>query len=101
MDQMNLYEFLPEHWSIIKSYVGIYHLRTDWDFMKLDNRLICTILRMVSPNDIQNMEFQCNEERVKCIWKYLHKKKLYNIDVLIKSNNLINSNLIKNNKEKR
>ena len=83
------HEFLPEHWSIIKSYLGIYHIRTDWDFMKLDNNLICMILAMVSPNDIQNMKFQCNETRVKCIWKYLHKKKLYNVDELIKNNRII------------
>ena len=81
-----LYDFLPEHWSIIKSYVGIYHIRTDWDIMKLDNRVICNILEMVSSNDIQNINFECNEERVKCIWKYLHKKKLYDVDILIKSN---------------
>ena len=70
------HDFLPEHWSIIKSYMGIYHIRTDWDLMKLDNRLICMILAMVSPNDIQNIKFRCNETRVKCIWKYLHKKKI-------------------------
>ena len=56
MEQM--YDFLPEHWSIIKSYAGIYHIRTDWDLMKLDNNLICMILAMVSPNDIQNIKFQ-------------------------------------------
>jgi len=82
-------EFLPEHWTIIKSYAGIYHLRTDWNLMKLDNRLIRMILAMVSPNDIQNIEFKCNEERVKCIWKFLHKKKLYDVDILIKNNRII------------
>ena len=81
--------FLPEHWSIIKSYIGVYHIRIDWDLMKLDNRLIRMILAMVSPNDIQNIEFKCNEERVKCIWKYLHKKKLYDVDILIKNNRII------------
>jgi hypothetical protein len=75
-------EFLPEHWSIIKSYAGIYHLRTDWNLMKLDNRAICVILSMVAPNCI-NMDFTCNEERMKCIWKYLHKKKLYDVNKFI------------------
>jgi hypothetical protein len=91
IDQKNRmdYDFLPEHWSIIKSYVGVYHIRSDWNLMKLDNRLIRLILAMVSPNDIQNMEFKCNEERVKCIWKYLHKKKLYDVDILIKNNRII------------
>jgi hypothetical protein len=86
------YEFLPEHWSIIKSYVGIYHIRTDWDIMKLDNQLICMILAMVSPNDIQNIVFQSNEDRVRCVWKYLHKKKLYDVDILIQS--IISNNSI-------
>lgn len=93
MDQIDqndqMYDFLPEHWSIIKSYMGIYHIRTDWDLMKLNNKLICMILAMVSPDDIQNMKFQCNQSRVKCIWKYLHKKKLYNVDELIKNNRII------------
>jgi hypothetical protein len=79
-----MFEFLPEHWNIIKSYVGIYHIRTNWDFMKLNNRVICLILQMVSPNFIYNIKFHSNEERVKCIWKYLDKKKLYDIDTLIK-----------------
>jgi hypothetical protein len=79
-------EFLPEHWSIIKSYAGIYHLRSDWDLIKLDNRMICLILSMVSPNDIYNIEFTCNEERIKCIWKYLHKKKLYDVNYMINFN---------------
>jgi len=94
MNKMN-HEFLPEHWSIIKSYAGIYHIRTDWDLMKLDHNIMYKILAMVSPNDIQHMKFQCNETRVKCIWKHLHKKKLYDADILI------NSNLIKNNKNNR
>ena len=84
-----MFDFLPEHWNIIKSYAGIYHLRTDWDLMKLDNRMICIILSYVSPSFIKNLEFHCNEERIKCIWKYLHKKKLYDVDNLIKKNKLI------------
>ena len=89
-NKMN-FEFLPEHWSIIKSYLGIYHLRTDWDLMKLDNRIICQIISMVSPNYIYNIHFTCNEERIKCIWKYLHKKKLYDVDYMI--NNLIKNQI--------
>ena len=76
-------EFLPEHWIIIKSYAGIYHLRRDWDLMKLDNRLICLILEMVSPKYIYNIKFVSNEERIKCIWKYLDKGKLYDVNKLI------------------
>jgi len=84
------FDFLPEHWNIIKSYAGIYHLRKDWNLIKLDNRVICLILDMVSPNDIYNIKFTCNEQRIKCIWKYLHKKKLYDVNYLIEKNNLIN-----------
>lgn len=84
-----MFDFLPEHWTIIKSYAGIYHLRTDWDLMKLDNRLICIILGYVSPLFIKNLTFQCNEERIKCIWKYLHKQKLYDVDKLIEKQNLV------------
>lgn len=95
---MNFIEFLPEHWDIIKSYAGIYHIRNDWDLMKLDNRTISLILGMVSPkysfnlysiNLNYNDTFQSNEDRVKCIWKYLHKKKLYDVDKLIKNSKLI------------
>jgi hypothetical protein len=81
--KMASFDFLPEHWNIIKSYAGIYHLRRDWDLMKLDNRVICLILAMVSPKYIYNMKFTSNEQRIKCIWKYLHKKKLYDVNHLI------------------
>ena len=93
---MPSYEFLPEHWGIIKSYAGIYHIRTDWDLMKLDNNVITSILRMVPPKFIyiQNSnlkidKFKSNEERMTCIWRHLHKKKLYNVDDLIKKQMLI------------
>lgn len=91
MDPTQSFEFLPEHWSIIKSYVGIYHLRSDWDLMKLDNQIICQILAMVSPHYIYNIKFICNEDRIKCIWKYLHKKKLYDVNQLI--NKLTKTNI--------
>jgi len=80
---MTMFDFLPEHWNIIKSYAGIYHLRTDWDLMKLDNRMICIILEYVSPHFKKNIKFHCNEQRIKCIWKYLHKKKLYDVHKFI------------------
>ena len=82
------FEFLPEHWIIIKSYAGIYHLRRDWDLMKLDNRDICLILDMVSPKYI-NIKFVSNEERIKCIWKYLDKGKLWDVNKLIIHKNQI------------
>jgi hypothetical protein len=90
-----MFEFIPEHWEIIKSYAGIYHLRTDWDLMKLDNRMISIILGYVSPIFTNNIKFKTNEQRIKCIWKYLHKLKLYNVDKLIENQNKIN---IKNQK---
>ena len=84
------YEFLPEHWDIIKSYAGIYHLRTDWDLMKLDNNVISSILRMVSPKfiymqntNIKIEKFKSNEQRMICIWTHLHKKKLYDVNKLL------------------
>lgn len=85
-----VFEFLPEHWNIIKSYAGIYHLRTDWDLTKLDNNEIYYILRMVSPY-IYNIKFTRNEERIQYIWKYLHKKKLYDVNKYI--NNLVKNNI--------
>jgi hypothetical protein len=79
-------EFLPEHWNIIKSYAGIYHIRTDWDLSKLDNNLIQVILGWVSPykSNINNMRFMCVDDRIKCIWQYLNKSKLRDVDYLIK-----------------
>jgi hypothetical protein len=92
-------EFLPEHWNIIKSYAGIYNIRTDLDLTKLDNNLIQIVLSWVSPYkvNINNMRFMCLEDRIKCIWQYLNKSKLNDVDSLIKryrniksySNNLI------------
>jgi hypothetical protein len=80
-------EFLPEHWSIIKSYAGIYHIRTDWDLTKLDNNLIQVILSMVSPYkaNTNNMRFMCLNDRIKCIWQHLNKSKLKEVDSLIKN----------------
>jgi len=78
------FEFLPEHWDIIKSYAGIYHVRSDWDLMKLDNKTICSILGYVSTKFTKNIVFKSNEQKIKYIWKYLQKKKLYNVDKLIK-----------------
>jgi hypothetical protein len=77
-------EFLPEHWSIIKSYAGIYHIRTDWDLTKLDNNVIQTVLGWVSPYSlscnlnqyyhiINNLTYH---KRIQHIWKYLDKTKL-------------------------
>ena len=86
MDHIDQYEFLPEHWSIIKLYAGIYHIRTDWDFMKLDNNIMYKIFGMVSPLPKKNITFKSNEQYVKFIWKHLHKKKLYDADILINSN---------------
>lgn len=83
-----VFEFLPEHWNIIKSYVGIYHLRTDWDLMKLNNRIITMILSMVSPKYIYNIHFTSNEQKIKYIWKYLDKTKLYDVNKYI---NLVKS----------
>ena len=79
-------EFLPEHWSIIKSYAGIYHIRTDWDLSKLDNNLIQVILSMVSPYkaNTNNIRFMCLDDRMKCIWQHLNKSKLKEVDSLIK-----------------
>jgi hypothetical protein len=79
-------EFLPEHWNIIKSYAGIYHIRTDWDLSKLDNNLIQIILGWVSPYkaNTNNMRFMCINDRIKCIWTHLNKSKLRDIDYLIK-----------------
>lgn len=97
MTSSTSYDFLPEHWDIIKSYAGIYHLRTDWDLMKLDNNVISSILKMVSPTFVymQNInnknlkieKFKSNEQRMRCIWTHLHKKKLYDVNKLL--NNLI------------
>ena len=80
------FEFLPEHWNIIKSYAGIYHIRTDWDLSKLDNNLIQIILGWVSPYkaNINNMRFMCVDDRIKCIWTHLNKSKLRDVDHLIK-----------------
>ena len=80
------FEFLPEHWNIIKSYAGIYHIRTDWDLSKLDNNLIQVILGWVSPYkaNINNMRFMCINDRIKCIWQHLNKSKLKDVDYLIK-----------------
>jgi hypothetical protein len=88
------FEFLPEHWNIIKSYIGIYHLRNDWDLMKLDNRDISIILSMVSPKYICNIHFRSNEERIKYIWKYLDKKKLYDVNKYINNSYKSNINLV-------
>lgn len=79
-------EFLPEHWNIIKSYAGIYHIRTDWDLSKLDNNIIQVILGMVSPYkaNINNIRFMCINDRIKCIWQHLNKSKLKDVDNLIK-----------------
>ena len=79
-------EFLEEHWNIIKSYAGIYHIRTDWDLSKLDNNLIQCILGWVSPYkaNINNMRFMCIDDRIKCIWQHLNKSKLCEVDYLIK-----------------
>ena len=81
------FEFLPEHWNMIKSYAGIYHIRTDWDLLKLDNNIIQLILGMVSPYkaNINNMRFMCLHDRIKCIWTHLDKSKLRDVDNLIKS----------------
>ena len=80
-------EFLPEHWNIIKSYAGIYHIRTDWDLSKLDNNLIQVILGWVSPykTNLNNMRFMCLDDRIKCIWQHLNKSKLRDVDYLIKN----------------
>jgi hypothetical protein len=80
-------EFIPEHWNIIKSYAGIYHIRTDWDLSKLDNNLIQVILSWVSPfkANTNNMRFMCIDDRIKCIWQHLNKSKLYEVDYLIKN----------------
>jgi hypothetical protein len=79
-------EFLPEHWNIIKSYAGIYHIRTDWDLSKLDNNLIQVILGWVSPYkaNINNMRLRFMNDRIKCIWQHLNKSKLCEVDYLIK-----------------
>ena len=80
------FDFLPEHWSIIKEYAGIYNIRKDWDLSKLDNNLIDLILCMVSPSNgnINLVSRQTIDKRIKFIWKNLHKKKLYDVDCLIK-----------------
>jgi hypothetical protein len=78
-------EFLPEHWSMIKSYAGIYHIRTDWNLTKLDNNLIQIVLSWISPYKVNtnNMRFMCLEDRIKCIWQHLNKSKLKDVDSLI------------------
>ena len=95
-------EFLPEHWNIIKSYAGIYHIRTDWDLSKLDNNLIQVILGWVSPYKA-NINMIFINDRIKCIWQHLNKSKLCDVDYLIKHYSCIrnckcinkfNSNLI-------
>jgi hypothetical protein len=95
-------EFLPEHWNIIKSYAGIYHIRTDWDLSNLDNNLIQLILGMVSPYkaNLNNMRFMCRNDRIKCIWQHLNKSKLCEVDCLIKhfsTHYMINCKCIKPN----
>ena len=70
------FEFLPEHWNIIKKYAGIYHITTDWDLMRLDNREICEIVNFIP---YPKLNFHSNEERVAYIWKNINKSKLYNI----------------------
>ena len=77
-------EFLPEHWNIIKSYAGIYHIRTDWDLSKLDNNLIQVILSWVSPYKANTNRFMTLDDRIKCIWCHLNKSKLRDVDYLIK-----------------
>ena len=71
-------EFLPEHWDHIKGYSGIYNITTCWDFTKLDNNEIDTIVSYIPKNNETN---QINEtiNRIKYIWKYLNKSKLSNI----------------------
>lgn len=77
-------EFLPEHWNIIKSYVGVYHIRTDWDLLKLDNNILDHIISWVSPRTKINIRHDIIEERIKFIWKHLNKSKLYDVDRLLK-----------------
>ena len=62
--------------------------------MKLDNRMICIILGYVSPQFIKNQTFEYNEERIKSIWKYLDKKKLYDVDKLIKNQKITQINIV-------
>jgi hypothetical protein len=57
--------------------------------MKLDNNVIEAIIHMIAPATIRNLKLRCNEERMKCIWKYLDKKKLYDVDKLIKKRMII------------
>ena len=93
-------EFLPEHWSIIKSYAGIYHIRTDWDLSKLDNNLIQVILGWVSPYKAKLNNMRCINDRIKCIWQHLNKSKLCEVDSLIKhfsTHCMINCKCIKPN----
>ena len=84
-------EFLPEHWSIIKSYAGIYHIRTDWDLLKMDNNLIQIILGWISPykTNLNNIRFMCLHDRIRCIWQHLNKSKLKEVDRLIKNRIII------------
>jgi len=77
-------EFLPEHWSMIKSYAGIYHIRTDWNLTKLDNNLIQLVVSWISPYKVNiKMKFMCLDDRIKCIWQHLNKSKLKDVDSLI------------------
>lgn len=73
-------EFLPEHWSIIKEYAGIYHITTKWDFTKLDNNQIQDIVTFIPGKHTLD-----HHNRIPFIWKHLNKSKLINVYLLYRN----------------
>jgi len=70
------FEFISDHWSIIKEYAGIYSITTKWDLTKLDNNEIDTIIGYIPRN--KNIKINC-EDRIKYIWNNIDKSKLFNV----------------------
>jgi len=75
-------EFMPEHWTQIKEYAGIYSITTHWDLTKLDNNELEVIISYIAKNEINNYKIlkpNYVNNLISFIWAYLNKSKLYNI----------------------
>lgn len=77
-------EFMPEHWSQIKEYAGIYSITTHWDLTKLDNNELEVIISYIPINYINNYNLNLKPKMhvnnlISFIWMYLNKSKLYNV----------------------
>uniref|UniRef100_A0A6C0ETH6 Uncharacterized protein n=1 Tax=viral metagenome TaxID=1070528 RepID=A0A6C0ETH6_9ZZZZ len=71
-------EFLKEHWDIIKGYAGIYHITTCWDFKKLDNNELDRVIKYIPKNNFFN-QMNSFDNRIRYIWIYLDKSKLFEV----------------------